>query len=250
MKRSAEEKKAARAAFAAMAPGEKLDHLWTYYKWPFLLGLAAVFIIVSSVRYLTAKKKPVLYTAYLNTVIGNDLEEELTGGFLQAEGIDASRSEVYVYRGLYLSEDASAETHETAYASRIKLLAAIENHQLDLVLMNQEAYDILSHNGFLMELDSFFQKDTDLERVAAPSLVSNEVIIEDNAIAYQLGEADSYEQETVSQRNALLLSSSPFIASANFDASVYLGVIANTERQDACLKYLHYLYFLCARPPR
>ena len=39
MKLPEQEKAAHRAAFRKMSGREKLDHIFTYYKWPILLGL-------------------------------------------------------------------------------------------------------------------------------------------------------------------------------------------------------------------
>ena len=46
MKLPEQEKAAHRAAFRKMSGREKLDHIFTYYKWPILLGLAALIVLV------------------------------------------------------------------------------------------------------------------------------------------------------------------------------------------------------------
>ena len=45
MKLSPQEKAARRAAFLAMSPAKKREHIWEYYKWPILLGLLALLIL-------------------------------------------------------------------------------------------------------------------------------------------------------------------------------------------------------------
>ena len=240
MRRSPEEKQAARAAFRALPPARKLEHIWIYDKWFILLGLAAV-IILGSVLYRTLTRRDrVLSLAVLNTLTGSRLEQTLGPEYLTWAGLDPAKAEVQVLTDLYLSEDASAMSHEAAYASRIKLLAMIEGKELDLVLMNREAYDILSNSGYLLELDSLAPENP-LPAGLAEQLAENRVIVSDNAIEYRLGEAEEYQVETRPARNAVPGSALPLLEQAGFDEAVYLGVIANTPRLPACLAYLRYL---------
>ena len=173
MKLSPQEKAAHRAAFQAMSPGKKLEHILTYYKAPILLALLLLFILGSV-------------------------------GYLRSAGLDETRQEVYLYRDLYLSDNADVVNHEYAYASRMKVMGAIQANKLDLVLMNREAYDLCSRNGYLMALDAWL-----------PALDAAEA--------------------------GLDVSRLPLIASAGFPEATYLGVLANCERLDACADYLAYL---------
>ena len=122
----------------------------------------------------------------------------------------------------------------------MKVMGAIQANKLDLVLMNREAYDLCSRNGYLMALDAWLPA-LDAAEALSPYLVSNTVILEDNTIAYQLGEAASHELVTEEVKNGLDVSRLPLIASAGFPEATYLGVLANCERLDACADYLAYL---------
>ena len=114
VKLSEEEKAAHKAAFQAMTPAEKADHIFTYHKWTILLVLLALLIIGSIVHRQLTQKKPVLYLAVINVSLGEDVQKQLTQDFLTETGGDARRQEVYLYRDLYLSEDADALNHEYA----------------------------------------------------------------------------------------------------------------------------------------
>ncbi len=242
MKLSKQEKAAHRAAFRNMSRKEKLDHVFTYYKWPILLGLAALIVLGSVVQRQLRKKEPVLYLAYANVVVGEELEDDLAVGFLCASEIDPRRYEVYLLRDLYLSEDADVLNHEYAYASRMKLMGAVTAGKLDLVLMNREAWDLLSRSGYLLELAPLlFEGSPGLYEGLRPWLEENEVILSDNGIAFQLGEAEEYQVETEAAQNAVRVSGLPLFAHAGFPEPVYLGVIANSARTAACVRYLEYL---------
>ena len=105
-----------------MRPAEKLEYIYTYYKWPILLGVLVLLTAASIVQRQLTRKEPVIYLGFANVAVGEDLEEVLTVNFLRLEGNNAKRQEVYLYRDLYLSDDAdvivlkSAADYEQASA--------------------------------------------------------------------------------------------------------------------------------------
>ena len=235
MKLSPQEKAARRAAFRAMSPARKADHIFTYYKWPILLTLIALFIFGYELHRELTRKEPVLYLALANVSVGGDLEQALTSDYLAAIGADPRRRELYLYSGLYLSEDADVLNHEYAYASQMKLMGAVESHRLDLALMNREAYDLLSHKGYLLELSELVT-GTD-----AALLCENEVVLSDNSVDVLLGVAEEEERVTESSANALAIADLPLFREAGFDGEVFLGLIGNSPRREEALSYLRYI---------
>ena len=242
MKLPEKEKAAQKAAFRAMRPEKKLEHIWTYYKWPILLAAILLLILGSVLHRQLTKKESVLCLALANVAVGEDLEDELTDGFLRFLGADAKKREVYLYRDLYLSDSADTLNHEYAYASKMKLMGAVSAGKLDLVLMNREAYDLLSRSGYLLELSpALFTENAALYTQILPFLSSNEVVLSDNSIKYQLGEAETLEVETETVRNALDVSGLPLFARAGFPDTVYIGVIANSGRLANCIEFVSYV---------
>lgn len=243
MKLSQKEKAARRAAFRNMSLEKKMEHIRTYYLWAIVLGLVALAILGSAVHRQLTKREPVVYLGFVNIAVGEELEGRLTDGFLRFLGADAKRQQVYLYRELYLSDDADTLNHEYAYASRMKLMGAVGAKQLDLVLMNREAYDLLSRSGYLEELSpAFFAQDAALYERLSPYLTVNDVILSDNSIEYQLGEAETHEVETAPAQNGLAVTDFPLFAQAGFPEPVYLGVIGNSPRPADCMRYLAFVY--------
>ena len=234
VKLSEKEKAAHKAAFQAMSPAEKAEHIFTYHKWTILLILLVLLILSSIIHRKLTQKKPVLYLAVINTSFGEDVQKSLTEDFLAEAGFDSRRQEVYLYRDLYLSEDADALNHEYAYASKVKLTGAISAEKLDLVLMNREAYDIFSRQGYLMEL-------TSLSDALSPYLTENEVILSDNSVDYLLGNAEEEKVVTEAVPNSLAVSSLPLFRDAGFDGELYIGIVSNSPRQEEAAAYLQYL---------
>lgn len=235
MKLSPAERTGQKEAFRKMTAREKIDHIYTYYKWPILLGLVAMVILCSTIHRMVTRKDVVLYTAYVNVAVGADLESVLHEEYLNTAGMDTQKSQVFFYRDLYLSNDPSAEDHEFAYASRMKILATVSDQKLDLVFMNREAYDILSRSGYLSELSEL------LPEALQPYLTTNAVVLEDNSIDFNLGNTDEYNEITEDSVNAIEVSTLPLFRQAGFPDTVYLGIISNTPRLSECTDYLAYL---------
>ena len=185
-----------KAALARMNLPQRLDHLFEYYKFPLVLILIAAVALGSVLYYRLTRKEALLYVGFANIAVGDDLDRALNEGFARAIGENPDKKEVSLYRGLYLSRDATQQNHEYAYASQLKVLAAMANRQLDVVLMNREAYDILSAGGYLLPLDDFIKQDEGLYRRVCDRLTENTVILEDNDIEHRLDESVPYSAVT------------------------------------------------------
>ena len=106
------------------------------------------------------------------------------------------------------------------------------SRQLDLVLMNREAYNLCSASGYLLDLS---------EILDSACLTANQVILEDNAVEYNLNTAQEYTAVTETVYNALELTQLSAFQKAGFSDSVYIGIIANTPRLPESQDYLDYL---------
>ena len=226
-------------ALARMNLLQRLDHIFEYYKFPLVLILIAVVALGSVLYYRLTRKEALLYVAYANVSVGDTLDSALSEDYPRAIGADPRKSEVKLYRNLYLSQDATVQNHEYAYASQLKVMAAMANGQLDVLLMNREAYDIMSAGGYLRPLTDL--PAAGLTERLSDRLIENTVILEDNDIEHRLDESVPYQAETEEVPNAILISAFPLFAGAGFSADVYLGIIGNTARTDAVLQYIDYL---------
>ena len=151
-----------------------------YYKIPLILLVCFLFLLASGIRNAVTQKCPVVYLAYLNISAGEDIDGYLSDGFVSYLGRDPEKEEVYRYYNLYLSDNPSAENHQYAYTSNLKLLAAINAKQLDLLLMNKEAYDLCSANGYLLDLTSLYSSNSPSNADMQALITENLVIQEDS----------------------------------------------------------------------
>ena len=112
---------------------------------------------------------------------------------------------------------------------------------MDIVFMNKEAYDLMSESGLLADLKSIQEIDASLYKRLELYLTNNTVILEDNSVEFDLGEASVYSAVTEEQTNAVNVTSLPLIHRAQTDGDVYAAIIANSPRITEALSYLDYL---------
>lgn len=221
---------------------QKLQFLWDYYKLPLAVLCIAVSVAAYSIYGHMTQKKTILYTALINVTAGEELRQNLTDAFLKSIDIDSSKNNCQLYTGLYLTEDMNSAYHAYTYASRMKILAAIDARQMDVALMDQEAFDAFSQNGYLYEMDCFFSEHTPLYETLKPYFAENTVILKDNSLDLYFDETAIYDAETETHVMGIDLSGSPVIQKAGFRDTVYLGILKNTLHKDAVIEFLQYLY--------
>ena len=236
------EKAANREAFRKMDAKGKVNYILTYYWLIILVSLSALIILIYTIHNQLTKKEPYLYAGMLNVSIGSELEKYLGEDFIQSKGLNPAKNQVLFYQNLYVSDNADTTNHQYEYASRMKMMGAAASKQLDIVFMNREAWDILSGGEYLLDMKTFLSDHDDLSALLSPYLKENEVILEDNAIEFNLSEAESYQAVTEMVFNGLDASGITAIRQAGFPDDVFIGIIANTPRPDACAAYLRYLY--------
>ncbi|MBQ1531247.1 MAG: hypothetical protein IIZ57_03800 [Solobacterium sp.] len=241
MRGSPEERAAVRKSYHRMNKREKAEYILTYYKLPLFTAFVVLVVAITSLVHTLTKKDPVLYTAYVNIVFGEDLNQRMTDDFLEDIGLDLKKNEVLVYKDLYIDEDPSSENHQYVYASKMKILGAISAKQMDAALMNDNAYSQMSASGLLMDMETVLKDDAQLYEDLRPYLTEGTVILEDNSIEYSLNEADVYESVTEQQVNAVDVSEFPVFRNAGIDGNLYIGVIGNTPRVEKVRAFLAYL---------
>jgi hypothetical protein len=238
---SPEEKAANRIAFRAMNLPQKAEYIFAYYKLALVLALVAIVAMGSGARYLLTHKDPALYFACVNVVPDEDASTSLTTGFIEHLGESPRRTEVVCYPDLYLSSNADSQSHQYAYASKLKLLGSIDGEKLDVVIMNGEAYDLISGWGYLLDLSEACAASSADRSDVSGAIVSNVVVLSDNRVEVELGEADEYVAETIEVPNAIDVTGNPIFGAFAEGDSVYLGIIANSPRTEASLDYLEYV---------
>ena len=222
---------------------KKIQYIWDYYKLPFAIAGILLYILVYILYHHFSYKDTILYTALVNVNAGEHLTEELNNGFLEYLNLNPSKNKLELYTGLYLTDDEQNVYHQYSYASRMKILATIDGKLLDVVLMNKEAFDAFSQNGYLCDFETFLQQaDSDLYNTIKQDFATNIIILEDNSIELQLDSSVAYHAITEEHYYGIDLSHTELIRDAGFMEPVYLGILANSPRHDRAVAYLKYLF--------
>lgn len=221
---------------------QKIQFIWDYYKFPIVVCLIFIYIIGYNIYGHFSKKDSLLYTALVNVSISEQLDTQISDGFMDYIDADTSKNEVQLYKGLYLTSNQDNPNHEYTYASRIKIIASIDNEELDIVLMNKEAFDAFSQNGYLCNLEELLQDSApDAFTRLKPFLATNVSIIEDNSDDLMLDDSLTYQAVTEEYPMGLDVSRKGLFKEAGFEEPVYLGVIANSPRMDMAVEYINFI---------
>lgn len=219
----------------------RIQYLWDYYKLPLVVLCIFIYIISYMAYKHYTHKEPLLYASLINVAASESLTQQLSDGYLEHIGADTDRTSCTLYTGWYLTGDAASEYFEYTYATRMKVLASIDSEQLDIALMNQEAFDAFAQSGYLSNLEELLREYPDLYESVQPYLVMNLEILEDNSSELLLDSSLEYESTTTEYPMAVDLSKLGLMKHAGFQDSVYLGIIGNSPRMDAAAAYLRYL---------
>lgn len=222
---------------------QKIQYVWDYYKLPIAVCLILLYLMGSMVYGHFTRKDIVLYTGLVNVSAGEPLAAELSHGFLNSIDAGTSRTDLRLYTGLYLTDDPDDPNREYTYASRVKILASIDGEQLDVLLMNREAFDLFSQNGYLYNLDALLRElDAETAVQWTPYLVTSTVLQENDIDDTQAGWPPVSESASETCSMGLKMSQKGLFKNAGLDGDVYLGIIKNTPRMDMVIKYINYLY--------
>lgn len=222
---------------------KKIQYIWDYYK--FLLVILGILLYIFGYTLYRhfSYKDTILYTALVNVNAGETLTKELSTDFLDYQNLNPSKNKLELYTGLYLTDNEQNAYYPYTYASRIKILAIIDGKLLDIVLMNKEAFDAFSQNGYLYDLEELLQQtDNSLYHTVQSDLAANIFILEDNSAECQFDTSVSYYALTEEHCYGINLSRTEFIGNAGFKEPIYLGIIANSPHVNTAITYIKYLF--------
>lgn len=198
---------------------EKLQYIFDYYKFHILFLSLFILFLISILRPSISKKEDIFYCGLVNVTISPELENSLTTEYLQESDYNKKKQTITLYHDLLISESIESDY---ADVSRLKIIAAINAKQLDLVIMNKESYDYFSYNDYLLDLQPY--------EVSYPNIVlaTNQVL-----------NKETPETSWITVPNAFEVSNTTYFS--NFQDKVYIGIIKNTPRMKELEKYLSFL---------
>lgn len=129
---SLSQKEELKKTFKSLSFKGKLGFIWDYYKWFFIVGIAAIVVISVFVRdYISNNKPTYLYAQILNSNFAYDATNTLEEDYIDQFGIDTEEYHLYIDYSVNLSEEA----FDTAMlAGQTKLVSLFQAGDLDVVM--------------------------------------------------------------------------------------------------------------------
>ena len=139
-------------ALAGKTFGQKVEYLWTYYKWV-LLVIVLVFCVISTVY--TSLKKSNIETIYSGTLINVDISDEglqfLTDDFFAYLGGEEGK-EMVDLTSTYFKNNVMSDPEMDSIAV-MRMMASIVANELDYAIMNEVGYDYYRSQMMFAPLD-------------------------------------------------------------------------------------------------
>ena len=135
---------------------KKLEYIWDYYKLPIITGIIIFYIVgYFSYKFIT-KKNTLLSVATVNIEFSPENSLKLSDEYLKHKNLSNKRYNIDFFNNLMSEGNINDGTsYEYAYASSMKLLALMTDKALDVVIMDDRAYQTFSDNEYLYFLDHF-----------------------------------------------------------------------------------------------
>ena len=208
---------------AGMSWKDKLEYLWTYYKW--VLAVAAGVILLICIVVSSIMNKSVT-TLYGGTIINAELSEEgeayLTDDWFEHLG-GVDKKEKVELTTSYYNDLSTTQDPEADAAAAMRVTAMVAAKELDYVIMDE-----LSFN--------YYKKATifsSLEEVLSQELIDE---LNDRIVYY------TDEEEGVTYPIALDITDTTFVQDCiHGSKTLYIAFPGNTDRTERNDQFLEYL---------
>ena len=206
-----------------MTPKQRLDHLWTYYK--FVLLIVAIIAALISIVYtsVTNLNREVLISGVLvNADVDSDGHMFLSDGYFEKLGGVEGDQEVQLTTTVYMD---ITETNQIDYVynAAMKVIAMTSTKELDYLLMDKRGMEFYMGQDIFMDLNEMFTQEELAQWKDDLIYMTYEETGETIPVAINV-------QNTGFAENYLVSEDAHFIAFA-----------ANTLRKDTCRDFWDYL---------
>lgn len=202
---------------------EKLDHLWTYYKWvAALLALIIVLACMVGTSIANINCETLLSGMVINTDVTLDGNNYLTVDYFEKlQGVEG-KQEIELAHLTFMDPEDSTDI-EFTYTAIMRIVADISAQQLDYVITDDVGMETCMDHDALMDLREL--------------LTEEELALLEGDLIYL-----HYDEDDVTIPVAVNLRNQPFFEHyIQSEEDRYLAFIANTPRKEACRDFWEYL---------
>lgn len=206
-----------------MTPKEKLEHLWTYYKW--VLGVLAgmVFVIAVIVVSITSLGQELLLSgAIINVDVDPDGYVMLQDGFFEHIG-GREDDEIVELRNLQFQNPFTTTDQTYAMDIHESVVSLVAADGLDYIMLDELAMEFFLDPGLLMDLRQLFTQQQLEDMGSAVIWLQMEDTYELIPIAIDIADTVFYQEHMET------------------DKRICLAFTVTTPRQDACMAFWYYI---------
>ena len=208
---------------ANMTYGEKLNHIWTYYRWVLIVVL--ILIMAVSVLLASIENKrtiTLLGGVTVNVQLSEEGKAELTDEYLEIIGTGNKR-ETIVVSHTNIESLSQTMVYEDNYYAVMSLLALCTNQELDYLLLDQAGFETLLVQGVYANLDEVYTPEELEEMSDILVYAQNKDEETPSAIALDITDC-AFAKENIQTRD-----------------KVYFVYVTNSIRREACRAFYEYL---------
>lgn len=220
-----------RVTFQDLSFRQKLDHIWTYYRYFILAGLFVILILVPLIIQTFQAPKSLLDVIMLDSNITGDSAEAGFTEFLQAYGYESYDGAVSVNTNLsFYSQEELEKLDEMSYSAAVQ--DNYEKQQILFTLMAAGGTEILFGKGDIFMDYADQGMLADLSTVLSPELLdkyAGQLVYTD-----QNGETEPYPC-------AIELSGSEWLSRNRYYEECLFGVLALANDSDIAAQFAEFL---------
>lgn len=208
---------------------QKLQYFKDYYLFPVCIVVVVLIFVGNMVwhTFLKPEEKNVLYAAVIDEALDEEKRDQAASEFEAILGADGKTEHVYIDDALYLNDSNML----------MKLQVYISCGQIDVMIMDREAFQEYAGNGSFISLDELTDEDLSEKygqeyEYAAGYLETDEITVEDNESGK--GEVKAYGL-SLSGDNRFTEMAEGYIENPVF------AVVTSSANTENALRFLDYL---------
>lgn len=231
---------------------KKWEYFWYYYKWYVIGGVVLIFFAATFLYGRLTEKETILSGIALNSNLlnGEEKAEELLTDFTTYLQLNPAKNEAFIKPGLYMTGGNVQEAYEANQYITLNIAVG----ELDICLMDEDNFISYAYDSTFADLttcldaslqsslsDKFFYVDCPVEEEYHNRQDNN---ISTDDMVFPAGN-DPENMEQPYPVGIDISGCTKLMEAYGYDASkgpIYLGIVRNTERMDASVKFVSFLF--------
>lgn len=136
---------------------EKIEYLWDYYKFHFIGAIAAIIFIVYIINAIVSDKDSILNVVFVGDTINSEEMQQLDSNLDQQLVPEENRSEEEVLLQ-FINLSSESQTQQEMVGVQ-KFVAQLSANAIDVIIANQENFEMLRDQGALLSLGEVINLD-------------------------------------------------------------------------------------------